>query len=138
MPATADWAHAHAQWLQQHSVSNLFFETPCMCYIHLATHVAINAKCNLIIFGNATKTTSNVLPGSRLPSPQGGPARHRRPPLSALNIKCIYRTRLTYNCAHLRSTKESLTDSVKIFLGENLLDEHFLSEHFFCCWNFFF
>ena len=25
-----------------------------------------------------------------------------------------YRTRLTYNCAHLRSTKESLTDSVKI------------------------
>ena len=52
------------------------------------------------------------------------------------------RTRLTYNCAHLRSTKESLTDSVKnlfvrkkfcvkIFLGENLLGEHFLSEHFF-------
>ena len=51
-------------------------------------------------------------------------------------------TRLTYNCAHLRSTKESLTDSVKkffvrkffcvkIFLGENLLGEHFLSEHFF-------
>ena len=49
-------------------------------------------------------------------------------------------TRLTYNCAHLRSTKES--DSVKkkfvrksfcvkIFLGENLLGEHFLSEHFF-------
>ena len=46
------------------------------------------------------------------------------------------RTRLTYNCAHLRSTKESLTDSVKkifvhkffcvkIFLGENLLGEHF-------------
>ena len=31
------------------------------------------------------------------------------------------KTRLTYNCAHLRSTKESLTDSVK----------HFLSEHFF-------
>ena len=54
---------------------------------------------------------------------------------------CII-TRLTYNCAHLRSTKESLTDSVKkffvrkffcvkIFLGENLLGEHFLSEHFF-------
>ena len=52
------------------------------------------------------------------------------------------RTRLTYICAHLRSTKESLTDSVKknfvrkffcvkIFLGENLLGEHFLSEHFF-------
>ena len=52
------------------------------------------------------------------------------------------RTRLTYNCAHLRSTKESLTDSVKnlfvrrkicvkIFLGENMLGEHFLSEHFF-------
>ena len=54
--------------------------------------------------------------------------------------KCL--TILTYNCAHLRSTKESLTDSVKnlfvrkkfcvkIFLGENLLGEHFLSEHFF-------
>ena len=52
------------------------------------------------------------------------------------------KTRLTYNCAHLRSTNESLTDSVKnlfvrknlcvkIFLGENLLGEHFLSEHFF-------
>ena len=49
--------------------------------------------------------------------------------------------RLTYNRAHLRSTKESLTDSVKkkifakiflvnIFMGENLLGEHFLSEHF--------
>ena len=53
-----------------------------------------------------------------------------------------WETRLTYNCAHLRSTKESLTYSVKnlfvrknfcvkIFLGENLLGEHFLSEHFF-------
>ena len=52
------------------------------------------------------------------------------------------RTILTYNCAHLRSKKESLTDSVnkflgknffcvKFFLGENLLGEHFLSEHFF-------
>ena len=52
------------------------------------------------------------------------------------------KTRLTYNCAHLRSTKESLIDSVKkifvrkfvcvkIFFGENLLGEHFLSEHFF-------
>ena len=51
-------------------------------------------------------------------------------------------TRLTYNCAHLRSTKESLTDSVKknfvrkifcvkMFLAENLLGEHCLSEHFF-------
>ena len=49
-------------------------------------------------------------------------------------------TRLTYNCAHLRSTKES--DSVKkifvrksfcvkILLGENLLGEHFLRKHFF-------
>ena len=56
--------------------------------------------------------------------------------------KINLRTRLTYNCAHLRSTKESLTDSaknlfvrkkfcVKTFLGENLLGEHFLSEHFF-------
>ena len=30
------------------------------------------------------------------------------------------RTRLTYNCAHLRSTKESLTDSVKnLFVQKN-------------------
>ena len=60
----------------------------------------------------------------------------------------VVNTRLTYNCAHLRSTKESLTDSVKnlfvrknfcvkIFLGENLLGEHFLSEHFFWGENFF-
>ena len=58
------------------------------------------------------------------------------------------KTRLTYNCAHLRSTKESLRDSVKnfflqkffcvmIFLGENLLGEHFLSEHFFLGEHFF-
>ena len=62
-------------------------------------------------------------------------------------------TRLTYNCAHLRSTKESLTDSVKknfcakICLCENFfgwkfvgwtffewtffLGEHFLGENFF-------
>ena len=71
------------------------------------------------------------------------------------NIQCLdfahcfvkeYKTRLTYNCAHLRSTKES--DSVKkifvrksfcvkIFLGENLLGEHFLSEHFFLGEHFF-
>ena len=61
---------------------------------------------------------------------------------TTLKISKIDTTRLTYNCAHLRSTKESLTDSVKIFclrkffcvkifLGENLLGEHFLSEHFF-------
>ena len=36
------------------------------------------------------------------------------------------KTRLTYNCAHLRLTKESLTIwvkffGVKIFLGENLI-----------------
>ena len=59
-----------------------------------------------------------------------------------LQTVCTEKTRLTYNCAHLRSTKESLTDSVKknfvrkffcvkFFLGENLLGEHFLSEHFF-------
>ena len=69
-----------------------------------------------------------------------------------VNLQCIREsgsvTRLTYNCAHLRSTKESLTDSVKnlfvrkkfcvkIFLGENLLGEHFLSEHFFLGENFF-
>ena len=44
------------------------------------------------------------------------------------------KTRLTYNCAHLRSTKESLTIEyfekklifwVKIFLGENFWDENF-------------
>ena len=62
--------------------------------------------------------------------------------LSLNDYRHIGTTRVTYNCAHLRSTKESLTDSVKnlflrkkfcvkIFLGENLLDEHFLSEHFF-------
>ena len=55
-----------------------------------------------------------------------------------MQCKTLFETRLTYNCAHLRSTKESLTDSVKnlfvrknfcvkICLGENLLDEHFLS-----------
>ena len=62
--------------------------------------------------------------------PSGGP---HTVPAQKTNIS---KTRLTYNCAHLRSTKESLTDSVKnfcvkIFLGENLLGEHFLSEHFF-------
>ena len=51
------------------------------------------------------------------------------------------KTRLTYNCAHLRSTKESLTIWVKIFwlkifwvkifLSENFLGEFFLGEHFF-------
>ena len=54
-------------------------------------------------------------------------------------------TRLTYNCAHLRSTKESLTIEyleknvmfwvkifgVKIFLGENFLAENFLDENSF-------
>ena len=63
-------------------------------------------------------------------------------PTVRLFVKLARETRLMYNCAHLRSTKESLTDSVKnlfvrkkfcvkIFLGENLLGEHFLSEHFF-------
>ena len=51
----------------------------------------------------------------------------------------IIRTRLTYNCAHLRSTKESLTDSVKnLFvrkkiLCENFLGQNLLGEHFFFC-----
>ena len=60
------------------------------------------------------------------------------------------KTRLTYNYAHLRSTKESLTIlvkffwveiflsenfcvnffGVKIFLGENFLGENFLGENF--------
>ena len=44
-------------------------------------------------------------------------------------------TRLTYNCAHLRSTKESLTIwvkifGVKIFLSENFLGEFFWGEDF--------
>ena len=52
-------------------------------------------------------------------------------------------TRLTYNCAHLRSTKDSLTIEyfriikkigvkilwVKIFLCENFLGENFLGEN---------
>ena len=43
----------------------------------------------------------------------------------------LYRTRLTYNCAHLRSTKESLTIFwVKIFLSENFLGEFFLVKIF--------
>ena len=56
-------------------------------------------------------------------------------------LKCS-KTRLTYNCAHLRSTKESLTDSVKkffvrkffwvkFFLGENFLGRNFLGDNFF-------
>ena len=68
--------------------------------------------------------------------------------LKKFNHKSPFKTRLRYNCAHLRSTKESLTDSVKffflrrffcvkIFLGENLLGEHFLSEHFFLGEHFF-
>ena len=81
----------------------------------------------------------------------------KTPPLKQHTVACSHsfgrhpnhvETRLTYNCAHLRSTKESLTDSVKknfvrkffcvkIFLGENLLGEHFLSEHFFFGENFF-
>ena len=32
-----------------------------------------------------------------------------------------YKTRLTYNCAHLRSTKESLTDSVECGTGWYLM-----------------
>ena len=52
-----------------------------------------------------------------------------------------YWTRLTYNFAHLRSTKESLTIwvkffRVKIFLSENFLGEFFLGENFFW-WKFF-
>ena len=38
---------------------------------------------------------------------------------SLVLIQRVLVTRLTYNCAHLRSTKESLTDSVKIFFCEN-------------------
>ena len=55
-------------------------------------------------------------------------------------------TRLTYNCAHLRSTKETLTIEyfriileknrvkifwVKIFWGENFWGENFLGENLF-------
>ena len=53
-----------------------------------------------------------------------------------------FRTRLTYNCAHLRSTKETLTIEyfriilekkirVKIFCGENFWGEIFLGENLF-------
>ena len=50
-------------------------------------------------------------------------------------------TILTYNCAHLKSTKESLTIlvkifGVKIFLSENFLGEFFLGNSFFG-WKFF-
>ena len=50
-------------------------------------------------------------------------------------------TRLTYNCAHLRSTKESLTIWVKIFWVKIFLSENFLGENFFGWkifgWNLF-
>ena len=52
-----------------------------------------------------------------------------------------FRTRLSYNCAHLRWTKETLTIEyfgiilkkiwVKIFLGENFWGENFWGENFF-------
>ena len=38
-----------------------------------------------------------------------------------INIENIFETRLTYNCAHLRSTKESLTDSVECGTGWYLM-----------------
>ena len=49
----------------------------------------------------------------------------------------ILSTRLTYNCANLRSTKESLTieyfekEIILDFLGENFLGEIFWGEKFF-------
>ena len=54
----------------------------------------------------------------------------------------IFQIRLTYNCAHLRSTKETLTIEyfriilekkirVKIFWGENFWGENFLGENLF-------
>ena len=59
--------------------------------------------------------------------------------LSRSPLCAIYKgiTRLTYNCAHLRSTKESLTDSVKkkicakIFLCENFFGWKFVGWTFF-------
>ena len=84
---------------------------------------------------------------------QHGAARGRRKPFhiddflsqSVSTLRLYVKTRLTYNCAHLRSTKESLTIEyfekklifwVKIFcvrncLGEIFLDEIFLGEIFF-------
>ena len=78
------------------------------------------------------------------------------PPLRTLTHFCdnlFYATRLTYNCAHLRSTKESLTIWVKIFyvkfflgwkifggeicLGKNFWGDNFLGEIFLgenCFW----
>ena len=46
------------------------------------------------------------------------------------------KTRLTYNCAHLRSTKEILTMEYlriikKNYWGVNLLRKNFLGENFF-------
>ena len=57
-------------------------------------------------------------------------------PLCTLHFeeKKLNQTRLMYNCAHLRSTKESLTILVKIlvkiFLSEIFLGEFFLGENF--------
>ena len=62
---------------------------------------------------------------------------------ATLEIKpiCATKTRLSYNCAHLRWTKETLTIEyfriilkkiwVKIFLGENFWGENFWGENFF-------
>ena len=71
-------------------------------------------------------------------------------PIYRINNQTI--TRLTYNCAHLRSTKESLTIfwvkiiRVKFFLSENFLGEHllwgvnifFVGECFLSFFKFFF
>ena len=59
---------------------------PCLYVLHKSSHPCGNKRrVWLDHFGNPTRNTSNVLPGSRLPFPQGGPARRRRPPSSALN-----------------------------------------------------
>ena len=70
-----------------------------------------------------------------------------------LHLVCTMKTRLTYNCAHLRSTKEGLTIEylrwklywifwvkifrvktflVKFFLGENFWGQNSLGENFLC------
>ena len=136
------------------------------CILALSkTHMAastIRSRCNFFLLSTITRQLVQVQSTSRGCHPEkpsimkGQPGNHTVlvgtnltlpcelmvSECDKIKIKIKITTRLTYNCAHLRSTKESLTDSVKknvwrkffcvkIFLGENLLGEHFLSEHFF-------
>ena len=71
---------------------------------YFESYIAANAKCRTLIFiwsliSCILKTIINA-------------GRVRKTPL-VVGLQWTWETRLTYNCAHLRSTKESLTDSVK-------------------------